>query len=449
VITLIGANPMIVNVNSTYEELGATAVDAVDGDRPVTVGGDTVNTLILATYEVTYSAQDTAGNSAQVSRFVTVVDNEPPTISQSNIMTFAGASGDATVVYTPTAADNFGVPSVSCTPESGTIFAIGVTSVTCTATDDAGNSADVTFDVTVNDGVDPTISQADILVTAIEPAGIAVSYTPTTSDNVGVTSVNCSVTSGTIFAIGVTSVTCTATDAAGNSASDTFTVTVNDGVPPTIVLLPDADEFLLDAGTPWVDPGVTATDNFSTAIVTIDYRDENGTITGVNSNVVGTYYVDYTATDAAFNSSTATRTVTVFDNTPPVINVGLDWPDFTPDGPFLLDPDALDPTTVAISWPVVAEELEGISISCNIVPSDEPIPSTSVYDRDTSTLTTTFNYSFPIGDTTVACIATDQAGNSSDPADATFVVSVGVSAKANPLVVRTDSYCEYRRSRLR
>jgi hypothetical protein len=55
------------------------------------------------------------------------------------------------VSYAPTATDTQDPnPTVSCTPASGTKFALGTTAVTCTATDANGNaSAPATFDVTV------------------------------------------------------------------------------------------------------------------------------------------------------------------------------------------------------------------------------------------------------------------------------------------------------------
>jgi hypothetical protein len=136
--------------------------------------------------------------------------------------------------------------------------------------------------------------------------------------------------------------------------------------------------------------------------------------------VVGTYFVDYTATDEAGNWVKATRTVTVYDNTVPEIIISETWPDFSPEiPPFILPVGA---STLTISWPVSAQDLEGISISCSIVPSDELISSADSYDDTTNTLTTTFTYDFGAGTTSVSCTATDQGGNDSLPA--TFDVIV-------------------------
>ena len=60
--------------------------------------------------------------------------------------------GTAMVAWTdPSATDNSGfVPNVICHPQSGNNFTIGATVVKCNATDNSGNTAQCSFDVTVN-----------------------------------------------------------------------------------------------------------------------------------------------------------------------------------------------------------------------------------------------------------------------------------------------------------
>ncbi|MDH3277978.1 MAG: HYR domain-containing protein, partial [Nitrosopumilus sp.] len=170
-------------------------------------------------------------------------DTEPPVIAaHSDVNAAATSPSGATVSYTsPTTTDNVDAPGVAtCSPLSGTTFAIGITTVTCNATDAAGNSAiPTTFNVIVSDIPDtepPVIAaHSDVNAAATSPSGATVSYTsPTTTDNVDAPGVaTCSPLSGTTFAIGITTVTCNATDAAGNSAiPTTFNVIVSD-IPDT------------------------------------------------------------------------------------------------------------------------------------------------------------------------------------------------------------------------
>ncbi len=107
-------------------------------------------------------------------------------------------------------------------------FPIGVTTVTWTATDAAGNTATAQQLVTVQDTTPPTIS-APAAVTADSTTGqpIAVAIgTAMATDTFGPVAI--SNNAPAVFPIGITSVTWTATDANGNSATATQTVTVND-----------------------------------------------------------------------------------------------------------------------------------------------------------------------------------------------------------------------------
>ncbi len=66
-----------------------------------------------------------------------------------------------------------------------------------------------------------------LIVDATHPDGASVTYTATaTDDTAGTLTPICEPASGTVFPIGTTTVTCSASDAAGNSASATFDVTV-------------------------------------------------------------------------------------------------------------------------------------------------------------------------------------------------------------------------------
>lgn len=83
------------------------------------------------------------------------LDDTPPVLvgcpSDVTVPADAGGCTGAVVTYTaPTATDACdATPSVVCVPPSGSVFPVGTTTVTCTATDACGNESTCAFDVTV------------------------------------------------------------------------------------------------------------------------------------------------------------------------------------------------------------------------------------------------------------------------------------------------------------
>jgi hypothetical protein len=125
---------------------------------------------------------------------------------------------------------------VVCVPASGSTFPLGETTVTCTATDAAGNHSQGTFKVTVRDTTAPVVTcPADMTVEATGPSGAVATFTATATDLVDpAPTVVCVPASGSTFPLGETTVTCTATDATGNHSQGTFKVTVRDTTAPVL-----------------------------------------------------------------------------------------------------------------------------------------------------------------------------------------------------------------------
>ena len=119
---------------------------------------------------------------------------------------------------------------MSCLPASGSMFPLGASTVTCTASDAANNTTTHAFTVTVVDTTPPVIAaHGDLAIEATGPSGAQLAYSaPATSDAVdGPGVATCVPASGSVFALGPTSVLCDAVDAAGNHAEQThFTVMV-------------------------------------------------------------------------------------------------------------------------------------------------------------------------------------------------------------------------------
>jgi hypothetical protein len=93
------------------------------------------------------------------------------------------------------------------------------------------------------------------------------------------------------------------TGCGSDSKSTTDDTPVVDTVAPVITLIGDASITIFQSST-YVDQGTTVTDDVDATVTAV-------TTGAVNEAVVGEYILTYTATDAAGNASTSTRTITV------------------------------------------------------------------------------------------------------------------------------------------
>ena len=175
--------------------------------------------------------------------------------------------------------------------------------------DAAGNVSAQLTDSIVLDTTAPTLTTPADIVTNTDPGQptAVVNYAlPTATDNAGVVDVTCSPPSGSTFPVGTTTITCTATDAVGNTATASFTVTVVDTTPPVITLLGSPTVTLL-VGEAYSDAGATAFDN-----VNGDLTSSIVTVNPVDTSTAGTYTITYGVSDSAGNTAAqVTRTVVV------------------------------------------------------------------------------------------------------------------------------------------
>lgn len=212
-----------------------TATDNCAGTPTVVCDPASGSTFQKGTTTVTCTATDPHDQTAQCTFHVTVNDCEKPVIHCPDNKVACNDTGMCTAAVsftTPTATDNCGgTPTVSCDPASGTSFAKGTTTVTCTATDASTNSAQCTFTVTVNDCESPQITCPVVSPIQLLPGDVCppvVTFTASATDNCdGPITPSCIPASGSTFPVGTTTVNCTATDAAGNPpARCSFSVTV-------------------------------------------------------------------------------------------------------------------------------------------------------------------------------------------------------------------------------
>jgi hypothetical protein len=249
---------------------------------------------------VTCSATDAAGNTATTSFTVTVTDMQKPTVTAPADVTVntdprqCSASGVA--LGKAMASDNCGVASV--TNDAPATFPLGKTTVTWTATDVHGNTNTCTQTVTVKDMEKPVFSNCPTAgPTAIATCqsgggiGAVVTYPAlSATDNCSTPTLGYSQASGTVFPVGSTPVTATATDAAGNVAICSFSVTVAyawSGVLPPIN--PDGSSvFKLGSTLPVKFALTGASACITNLAATLSYAKMSGTVSGPVNEAVST-----------------------------------------------------------------------------------------------------------------------------------------------------------------
>jgi hypothetical protein len=221
---IVTGNPVV-----TYS---VSATDAVNGSVTVNCNPASGATFPLGTTTVQCIAYDAQANAGFGSFHVTV-SNGPVLTLPADITAEATSAAGAAVSYTVTATDN---ATIVCTPASGSTFALGTTTVNCTASASTGNTSG-SFHVTVVDTTTPTLSlPGTVTVEATGPSGATATFTTSATDLVdGSVPVTCDHLSGSTFPLGSTTVQCSATDAHNNTAHGSFTVLVQDTTPPTIV----------------------------------------------------------------------------------------------------------------------------------------------------------------------------------------------------------------------
>ncbi|WP_394751875.1 HYR domain-containing protein [Crenothrix sp.] len=284
--------------------VGCTNVPAVANTAPA---GQTFSCI----------ATSAGGTSTPVVTSVIKVDTVAPVLVgvPAAFTQQASSPTGATVNYTlPTATDTFsGVNGVvSCLPASGATLPIGANTITCSATDNAGNSKSASFVVTVLAAPDTTPPVITPTVTGtmgqngwfIGP--VTVSWSATDAQS-AITSPACPSVVISTNGIGQTRA-CTATSAGGTATVNTQLINIDTLAP----------SFTCPAAVTLISPATvttpTATDNLSAAVVT---RTPAGTLP------LGTTSVTWIARDQAGNTtpSTCIQQVTVNAPVTETINV--------------------------------------------------------------------------------------------------------------------------------
>ncbi|MFP4679660.1 MAG: immunoglobulin-like domain-containing protein [Chitinispirillaceae bacterium] len=305
-----------------YKEYGATATDYPDGDltkKIDTIGS--VDTDVVGTYEITYTVEDNAGNSASATRIVIVEeDNSGPGVvtptvtlngSKDTMFTVGGTYIELGVTATdnngpidPANIDTTRIPNFD---PGQPIYEPGTYKIMYTAKNEAGSSNKTRTLIVLGDCED------DITPPEITLAGGDTVEHPLGSDwddpgwsvyddEDGSNAIKLPV-EGTVDVNteGTYTLTYKAVDLCNNESTATRTVKVvgTSADAPVITILGD-DPDTITVGTTYDDPGATAVPDVEVTVKS----------TTVDESTPGEYIIEYSATNDG-EEGTATRTVVV------------------------------------------------------------------------------------------------------------------------------------------
>ena len=278
-------------------------INADDNTEVIIITNDAPSSFEFGTTIVTWTIIDIIGNQSIIEQQIDVIDTTLPTItSPVNVEVEATSMENNLVEFGfATASDQVEISTI--TNDAPTIFPLGETIVTWTATDSSGNSASATQTITVVDTTAPVIvTPENIISNATSKLNNIV-----TLDQISVidsiSTVKITNNAPSYYEFGETIVTWTATDSSGNSASATQTITVVDTTAPVITtpqnIIIDAvnTETFLEIGLSFV----------------VDIIDDTPLITNDAPEVfpLGETIVTWTATDKFGNISSSLQTISI------------------------------------------------------------------------------------------------------------------------------------------
>ncbi len=339
------------NCESVYSWTPPTFSDNCIGSLTGTTSHTPGFAFPLGVTYVNYDRADPAGNTVICSFSVTVIDDTAPTLTCPDDMTVNTSEDESTGCYgTPifeedlSFSDNCSVELTLNGPAFDVAYQVGVHTLAYSVIDDAGNSSDCAFTVTVVDDEGPSISgcPADIELNILVLNNCALPVTwmhPSAgSDNcVGTVQLTGPVSSptpgkvpGSSFQTGTTTITYTATDVNGVTSVCAFDITINDLYPPsitcpadiTVIVEAETCNIPVDLGLP------TGTDNCTASgSIAFDPMFFDGTLmyslvvpsTPEGYVIEEDTYVKWTATDASGRTATCYQYVQALPATPSML----------------------------------------------------------------------------------------------------------------------------------
>jgi hypothetical protein len=274
-----------------------TALDNCAGTITATTASQ-IEYLDKGTFTITWKYDDHNGNIVYQDQQVVVVigrDVIPPVLTVPANMTLPGNAAvcGATANFAATATDNSDAPvTITYSQDPGTVFPIGTTTVTVTATDSTGNSTVGTFTITVTPTVVAPITGTTTVCSGNSTTLSTLSTGGTwSSSDESVATVD---VAGVVTGVAGGSVVITYTNACGATASAAVTVNTTPAA-----------------------PAITVTDNCSKSILSTDAAgsllwNTGATISSITAASAGTYTVTQTVngcTSAAGSAAAAPKAI--------------------------------------------------------------------------------------------------------------------------------------------
>ena len=323
------AGSLLPSESTFLTDVNASALDATNGNIPVTVDLSGVQMNVVGNYTVTLRASDTSGNEATKEVIVHVIDTTSPVITADPEITYgAGSSLPSESTFltdvNASAVDSIdGVVTVTVDLSGVQMNSVGNYTVTLRASDASENEATKEVIIHIEDRTPPVIiGDSEITYEAGSP--LPSEYIFLTDVNiVAVDSIDRTVPASADLSgvqmnvAGSYVVTVRASDLSLNEATKEVIVHIVDTTPPTITSntemtyevgssLPSEATFLSDVNASAIDiiDGIVP--------VTVD-------LSGVQMNRVGNYIVTLKASDVSGNEATKEVIVHIIDKTFPVI----------------------------------------------------------------------------------------------------------------------------------
>ena len=339
--------------------------------------------LVDGRHVLSVVAIDRAGHTSAPAQRSWTVDATPPAVAITAGPSERVTSTSATFAFASEPGATFrcrldGGAFVPCTsPASFGSLAVGGHVFEVVALDAAGNQSQPASRAWTIDRATAVVALAVPPAKTVEangPTGADVTFSVTATSNgqpLPPTAVSCVPPSGSLFALGTTVVSCTATDAVGNTATGSFSVSVVDTVPPVLTVPADLSLGTSGDGIAATDPILAAFLDGAIARDTVD-RSPVVTVDAPAFFPVGTTTVTFRATDASGNTTTKSAIVRVATGGP-TAPIGVTSVDRVPPGDVTSLAARAGDRVVSLTWGMPADaDIDRVAIT-RTSPSEEEV----------------------------------------------------------------------------